>query len=249
MRRAAARFAAAGALTLASAGGALAADGWTFAISPYAWLPGVSTSAQLAGRNVDVEQSSSDALSSLDFAFMGAAEARNGRWGLILDVIYSDLSASQGTPFGLLWSKAEVETKLAATTIYAAYRLVDHPRGSLDLLGGARFFALDLTVSLEPGRAAGASRNFDADWTDPVFGLRGRYALNEKWFATALADAGGFGGGSDETWQVFASVGYQFDARWSAEGGWRYMAIERAIDGEDVTIDLSGPMIGLTYRF
>lgn len=227
---------------------AAAADGWSFAVSPYVWLPGVSTSTDTPRGTVDVDTSMSDALSDLDFAFMGAAEARNGRWSLILDTLYADLSADKATPLGQLWSKAKVETKLSATTVYAGYRVLETERGSVDLLAGARFFSLDLTLSLEPGQLAGRSRSFDDDWVDPVFGARGRYDFDSKWFATAVADAGGFSG-SDQSWQVFASVGYQFDPRWSVQGGWRYLDVTREIDGQDVAIDLNGPILGFTYRF
>ena len=49
--------------------------------------------------------------------------------------------------------------------------------------------------------------------------------------------------------RCFASVGYQFDPRWSVQGGWRYMAIEKEIDGRDLEVDLNGPLLGVTIRF
>ncbi|PZQ50516.1 MAG: hypothetical protein DI556_07965 [Rhodovulum sulfidophilum] len=228
---------------------AAAADGWTFAVSPYAWLPGITTSTETRRGPVRTEMSTGDVISDLDFAFMGAAEARNGRWGLIVDFIYSDLTSDASTPFGALWSEAQVETRLSATTVYAGYRVLQDEKGSLDVLAGGRFYSLDLALSLKPGRLPGRSASYDDDWADPVFGLRGRYDFDGKWFTTVVADAGGFSGGSDSTWQAFGSVGYQFNDRWSAQGGWRYLDISREIDGKDVSIELSGPLVGLTYRF
>jgi hypothetical protein len=198
---------------------------------------------------VETDLSTGEVVSDLDFAFMGAAEARKGPWSLIVDFIYSDLTTQSDTPLGALWSRAEVETKLAATTVYAGYRVVETDRASLDLLAGGRFYTLDATLSLTPGRLAGRSRSYDDDWADPVFGLRGRYDFNEKWYATALADMGGFSGDADSSWQAFGSLGYQFNARWSAQGGWRYMDISKDVDGRDLSMEMSGPLIGLTYRF
>jgi hypothetical protein len=63
-----------------------------------------------------------------------------------------------------------------------------------------------------------------------------------------MADYGGFGG-SDSSWQAFASLGYQIDDRWSVQGGWRYLSLETEIEGRDVEMDLSGPLLGLTVRF
>ena len=48
---------------------------------------------------------------------------------------------------------------------------------------------------------------------------------------------------------TIATVGYQIDPRWSIQGGWRYMAVEKKIDGRDVEVDLNGPILGFTVRF
>jgi hypothetical protein len=121
-----------------------------------------------------VDTSASDAISDLDFAFMGAAEARNGRWGLILDLIHSDLSSKADTPLRQFWRSAKVETKLTAFTTYAAYRVFEDEQAAVDLLGGARFFSLDLDLSLDPGLLAGRSFDLSDTWADPVLGARAR---------------------------------------------------------------------------
>jgi hypothetical protein len=48
---------------------------------------------------------------------------------------------------------------------------------------------------------------------------------------------------------VFASVGYRFNPRWSTQVGWRYMEIQKDIGDLDTTLDLSGPLIGVSARF
>lgn len=234
---------------LAASPAAAQTSDWTFALSPYAWLPGVSTSLDTDFGRVESDLSSSDAVADLEFALMGAFEARNGRWGLILDLVYSDISVSEPTPFGRLFSKARVDTELTVFTAYAAYRVLETDRGSLDLLGGGRFFWVDIELELTPGDLERATSSIDGDWGDPVFGARGRLDFTNRWFATALVDAGGFGGGSDQSWQAFGSVGYQFDPRWSAQAGWRYLSVEKRISGNDVEVDLNGPLLGFTVRF
>lgn len=235
------------ALALVVAGPA-SAEGWTFAVSPYLWLPGISTSTEIDGRTLDADLSPSDAVASLDFAFMGAVEARNGRWGLILDTVYADLGAEESTPFGQLWSEAEVDTRLSATTIYAGYRVAESEKGSVDLLAGARFYDLDMTLSLAPGLREARSRAISDTWVNPVLGVRGRYAFTERWFASGVADFGGFAG-ETSSWQLFGSLGYQFNPNWSVQGGWRYLDIDHEINNSDVGIALSGPILGVTFRF
>lgn len=223
---------------------------WTFALSPYVWLPGVSTSLDTAFGAIDVDTSAADAVSGLDMAFMGAVEARTGRWGLIFDALYADVTSSTSTPFGVLADRARAETRLGAYTIYAGYRVYETEQGSVDVLAGGRYFSLDVDLTLTQGiRPRSREISASDDWSDAVVGLRGRYDFNDRFFGTALVDGGGFAGGSDSSWQAFASMGYQFDPRWSVQGGWRYLTVEKEIGGRDVEVDLSGPLLGVTLRF
>jgi hypothetical protein len=222
---------------------------WSFALSPYLWAPGISSSVGTRWGTVDVDKSTGDVLSSLDLAFMGALEARNGRWGLIADLFYAELSQSRATPLGLLFSRARTEITAKELSGYVAYRINENERVTLDLMGGVRVSSIDLDLSLSPGLLAGQSIGVSQTWVDPVIGARARVALSDAWFATAFGDVGGTGGDSDLTWQVFASIGYQIDPRWSVQGGWRYFSAEKEIEGRDVEIDFSGPLLGFTARF
>ncbi|WP_216644693.1 hypothetical protein [Candidatus Thiodictyon syntrophicum] len=180
---------------------------------------------------------------------MGAFEARNGRWGLIADLFYADLSQTRATPLGLLFSRGRIATEARALSGYAAYRVRDDERIAVDLTVGLRVNSVDLDVSLSPGMLAGQRFGVSETWVDPLIRARVRFVIADGWFATAFADIGGFGVGSDMTWQAFASLGYQFNARWSVQGGWRYVAIEKPIEGRDVAMDFSGPLLGFTVRF
>jgi hypothetical protein len=224
-------------------------SGWSFALTPYAWLPGMKTSTDTPFGSVDADTSGSDALSALDFAFMGALEARHGRWGLIGDLLYSDLSQDKDTPFGQLFSRARVETKVLAFTGYAAWRAYETDRVALDVLGGFRYYDMKVDLTLEPGTRQGRSFELHEKWTDPVIGGRARVDFTDTWFATGIVDYGGFDGSNDSTWQAIAVAGYQFNERWSLQGGWRYLDIEKEIGGRDVAVELSGPILGFTVRF
>jgi len=237
-------------LAVALAAPALAQDsGWSFALSPYAWTPGLTSSVETAWGTVEVDKSIGDVLSDLDLAFMGAFEARNGRWSLIADLFYANISQSRTTPLGLLFSRAEFETEAKLLSGYAGYRVFEGSQVAVDLMAGFRVNSIDLDISLAPGLLAGQRFGTSETWVDPLIGGRARFDITDGWFATVLADVGGFRVGSDLTWQIFGSLGYQFDERWSVQGGWRYVAIEKTINGRDVEIDLNGPLLGLTVRF
>jgi len=231
------------------AGPVAAQDGWSFAFTPYAWLPALSTSVATDEGTVDIDTSGSDVLSNLDFAFMGAFEARKGRWGMIADLLYSDLSESKDTPLGVLFSRARVETKVGALSGYAAYRVFEDEKAFVDVMGGFRYFDTRVDLTLSPGQLPGAESDLKESWVDPIIGARARYDFSDHWFGTALIDYGGFDGSNDTTWQALGTVGYQFNDRWSVQGGYRYMDIEKEMAGADVKIGLSGPIIGFTVRF
>ena len=222
---------------------------WSFAISPYAWTPGITSSVETARGTVEVDKSIGDVLSDLDLAFMGAFEARNGRWSLIADLFYSELSASRTSPLGVLFSGVRIETEAQALSGYAGYRVHEDDWVAVDLMAGFRVNSVDINVSLSPGLLQGQSFGASETWVDPLVGGRVRFAITDHWFATALVDVGGFKAGSDLTWLAFASLGYQIDERWSIQGGWRHVSIDKSIDGRDVEIDFSGPLLGFTVRF
>ncbi len=167
-------------------------QGWSFAVSPYAWVPGITASVGTAWGTVEVEKSGSDVLSNLDLAFMGAFEARNGRWGLIADLFYADISQSRATPLGLLFSRGRIETEAKALSGYAAYRVEQNERVAVDLMAGFRVNSVDLDLSLSPGLLPAQRLGVSETWVDPLIGGRARVAIGDRWFATAFADVGGF---------------------------------------------------------
>ena len=89
-----------------------------------------------------------------------------------------------------------------------------------------------------------------ADWIDPFVGLRGKYNLTDRLYVIAKADVGGFGVGSDLTWQVYGAMGWRINNRWSTELGYRYMDIDYGADnGFKYDVSMGGPMLSATLHF
>lgn len=237
------------ALVALLAGPAAAQDSdWEFGATIYGWVPSLGASVDTAFGTIESDASGNSVLSNLDMAFMGVFEARNGPWSVIGDLLYSDLSASQPTPFGGLFSEAVVETKIAAFSGYLTYRVYETSGVTIDVGGGFRAFGVDLGVTLNPGILAGQSSTSSDSWVNPLLAGRIIVPFNDKWFGTAFVDFGGTGS-DDKTWQALASVGYKFDDRWSMQLGYRQMDLTHDLGGNPATISMSGPIIGATFKF
>jgi hypothetical protein len=93
------------------------------------------------------------------------------------------------------------------------------------------------------------SENGSREWIDPFVGLRARWNMTEKLFLTGRGDVGGFGVGSELTWQISAAFGWQINDAWSIDLGYRYMDIDYT--GDNFTYDAvqAGLFSSLTYRF
>jgi len=224
------------------------AEKWEKVISLYGWVPGLDTSIGTDFGDFETSPSGSDVLSDLEMVFMGTFEAHRGRWGIVKDIIYVDLSDTQDTPFGALFSDGTVDVTAWAVSGYLTYTIFENSSSSYELAGGVRYFDLDTSISLSDGTLPAQSGTLNDNWFDPVIGIRGHWKLSEKWSASAFADYGG-SGGSSETWQVLATLDYSINESLFARFGYRHMDISKTIDGRDVDIGLSGPILGLTYKF
>ena len=220
---------------------------WTYDLSFNLWLshPAVSTVTPFGV--VDAELSFSDAIQDLDFAFMGTAEARNGPWAVFMDMLYFNLTADAPTPLGTLFSEVSTGSKITVLSGYVAYRVHEEPTFAVDLGVGLRGFWTDLDTTLVGASAPTESFSQTKDWVDPIVAARIRMAFGEDWFGTLMLDAGGTGDSS--TWQALATVGYRLNENWALQGGYRYLQSEWDTDLGQSSLEFSGPILGVAYRF
>lgn len=84
---------------------------------------------------------------------------------------------------------------------------------------------------------------------DPIVGARARYNFSDRFYAIARADVGGFGVGSDITWQAYGAIGYQLTAHTTLELGYRHMYVDYADGNFSYDISTSGVQLAIGYRF
>jgi len=229
---------------------ATTAGGWSFGLTPYIWFAGLKGDVgAISGLPpVAVDADFGDIIENADIALMLAAEARRGRFGIVTDLSYLSLSADGDTP-GPLFGSADVETSTFFATVAGFYQVVAGERVSLDALAGARVWYVDTEIDLSPGLLPARSVQDDEVWADPVVGLRWNAQLGRGFFLAGAADVGGFGVASDFTWQLLGTLGYRFNDWFSARAGYRHLDVDYENDGFVWDVEMSGPIVGATFRF
>jgi len=233
---------------------------WQVNITPYFLVAGLNGTAGVKGITSDVDMSFSDILDKLGFGFNMALEVRKGHWGLILDGIYLRLedqrTRSWMGPLGLV----NIEGALDATMtqqIYGAglnYRFA-FGRTNLDLVMGARFTRIELdlilnaTTNLELLPGGIREVNGKSDWVDPIIGARIFHNFNKALAFMVYQDFGGFGIGSDMTYQFVGVIDWTFYSVISAKLGYRFLYQNFDKDDFQWNTNISGPLLGIGFRF
>ncbi|MCE9610321.1 MAG: hypothetical protein K8R23_09025 [Chthoniobacter sp.] len=325
-----------------------APDSWEYKLAMPGWLAGIKGDVgignQVSWVNVNVDK----IIHRIDMTASFRGEVQKGRWGAQADFLYMSLSDGIGTD-GLV-SKLDFRMDQTATDFGVSYRLIEGPRGWVDVRGGFRYTNIFQRLTLHPdedaiedasgrlvdaaatlagralrnavgqlvdaklaalagraptlpegplgGRVPEAVRTLiearidarkaelaaaiasnlqpridaakakltkeiakvladklDArysrtdDWFDPYVGLRARYNFCEKFYFLAKADIGGFGVGSDLTWQASAAIGCQLSRNMFAEAGYRFLAVDYQQNGFTYDVRSQGAEVTLGITF
>jgi hypothetical protein len=223
---------------------------WSFNLAIYGWATAINGTISAGDRNADVDIAFKDVLKHLDMTFMAAAELRYKRWGFMGDLIYARLHDDIAPPAGILYSSTHEVVKETIGTFVLSYRVVDSKPAYLDLFAGARVYNFYSQIVLRPNFARqGVNVDSTTTWADPIFGLRGRYYVSRAVFLNGYGDIGGFGAGSEFSWQVLGGIGVQA-ARWcDLQLGYRALGFEYGSGNRKQEITTHGPIIGATVHF
>ncbi len=227
---------------------AQSADAWKVTVVPYLMGASMSGTTAVAGQTLDVDVSASDIFSNLQFGAMGLVVARKGNWGVGGDALWMALGAN-GTAPGPLGVTGSADMSQGAFAFYGLRRL----GAAADLFFGGRVNYLSANLRLN-GPLQVRSVDDSKTWFDPIVGVQLRTPdAGKRWHAQVYTEIGGFGAGSDFTWQIFPTIGVRLTERASLELGYRWLDIDYAT-GEDATLfkyDVltQGPVVGFAFRF
>lgn len=251
----------AGVLSLSASGRCIAetADGgWDVWVAPYLWALSMGGDAAVGAERADVDVPFTDVLKDLSFGLMAFVDARKERLGFFFNPILSRVG-SEESHHGHDIDITNDAAIIAAGAYYRAVetRLADDDGGTarrfiLEPYIGARWTYMRAKVDVKGVGEIDES----VDWLDPIIGVRTLVDLAPNWDFALGADIGGFGIGSDSSWNAQALFGYRFkmgDRDAILRFGYRALYQDYATGSGpnrfawDVT--QHGPVLGLAVRF
>jgi len=235
---------------------------WEFTIIPYFWMAGIEGDVGVKGITTHVSVPFSDILKNLDYGGEVHVEAWKDRWGIFLDATYLKLSVDDDGVSRLLGPvSVDVDMGEWLVEFGGLYRLGKWSLGkderrslSLEALGGGRYWDLNVKVdAVAPLLGLGTDVDKSKNWIDPFIGARLRADLTEKLSLAVRGDIGGFGVGSQFTWNASAIFGYHFSPTISAWLGYRALGVDYETGSyhRKFTFDviMYGPIVGLGIQF
>ena len=202
------------ALAMGASMGHARAGEWQFSVSPYIWMVNLDGEQTVEGNTVDVDAGFFDIIEESDsiFALQAHFELHNGTWGVFFDPTYMKLTMDGEFADGPIDIDVDLDFEYALIEFGGVYKIWTWPtdvgpEAGIELLAGGRYTSLDADIDLTATRV-GESVGGKEDWIDPFVGARTLIPLTEGVNLFLRGDIGGFGVGSDMTYNVIGTVGW-----------------------------------------
>lgn len=222
-------------------------DRWEFNLAPfYLWAVNLEGDATVRGINNLVDLKFDDIFDNLEEAFIIHFEAlHENTWGFLVDIDY--LNISQTGQIAI--SEIDLTVKETIAEFDWFYRITREVH-QFDIVAGLRYNNVKLKydfISLP------FSNNMRENWLDPIVGVRYRYQPGSQWGLQLRGDIGGFGVGSDFTWQTIGLIDYQPWKYVSLIGGYRALSLDYETGGGrnkfEYDVIIHGPVLGINFRW
>jgi len=225
---------------------------WEFLVEPYLMFPQMKGTVGVGTlSDVDVDASVNDIFSRLQSGFMLYAEAQNGTWALSSDFLYMKLK--QDVVPTTVVNGGSLNVSETAWELAGLRRFLPWLEGGI----GGRLLNINVDTEIvrnEIGGGTSGQQKEDAQtWFDPILVIRMKLPDSGNLLLQVRGDIGGFGVGSDFTWQIQAYGGYRFSDLFQVTAGYRALAIDFETGADqgrflyDVTT--SGPVLQVGFNF
>lgn len=232
-----------------------AAEGeWRHTVVAYGMGAAMDGEARIGDLTVPVEVSMSDVFDALEFGAMGAWRMENDSWSFTLDATYMGLGGSHEGNRGLVKGDADVDQITLMGTL--GRRWTEH----VEVLASLAYFDLSADLKLTTTTAVGGvvtvrEASQGASWVDPLIGLQYNVPFADRWRFNLRGDIGGFGVGSDFSYQALVNLGWQATDSVRLVFGYRLIGFDyedgdrgsRSYQRYDLTEQ--GPLAGIAFTF
>jgi hypothetical protein len=178
-------------------------------------------------------------------------EAKYNEWAITSDLVYMNLQKDV-TPTRLIRS-GTVTLKQTIWEVAGLYRVIPY----LEVGIGGRLNVLSTDLDAErnvlPEGSEKLTGHHSVTFFDPILITRLTYNINGEWLFQFRGDLGGFGVGSDFTWQLQGYAGYRFSELFQLSAGYRILSTDYDKgDYEDqfiFNVNEFGPVIRFGFNF
>jgi hypothetical protein len=229
-------------------------DRWTIEVAPYLWIASSDGNATVAGIKSDVDVPVQDTLKDLSFGAMLAVDVEKGRFGIGLNGLFARVSPDSDAG-GI---KIDATSDSGQLTVLPFYRVLEWQYGEtssgqpLRLLvapeAGFRYTYMRTELEVRGGPTVDQSES----WVDPLIGSRIGLEFTDRWGILGEGNFGGFGVGSDFTWNAQAFLAYQttlFGRTTTLLLGYRALHQDYHHRNFEWDVTMHGPMLGAATRF
>ena len=126
---------------------------WKITVGAPGWLAGVSGTTGFHGINSNVNVGIGQILKHINVIYSLSGEVRRGRFGVLGDLLYLNAQDGTGERSGLV-SKVDLGLQEFLGEFFGSYRVIEGPRGWLDLLAGFRYTYIGEQVGLQANNLA-----------------------------------------------------------------------------------------------
>lgn len=217
---------------------------WAFDLGIYGWITGMNGEVGTQDLTVELDASFSDIVEKLEIGGMFGFAATHGRWVVLSDLVVAGLGATNTGPL----AKFEVDVDMVIVDAELGYEA----GRNLQLFAGARHFDLDTRLTRTAGTQERTAAGGEA-WTDPVVGARWSLPVGAHGAISLRGDVGGFGAGSDFTWNARAAFGYRVGRNATLAAGYHVLDVDydhgSGRDRFRLDLLISGPEVGAIFHF
>lgn len=186
---------------------------WTFSLAPmYLWAVSIDGDQTVKGHTVDLDVPFSEIFDDLNGALTFHFEGMHKqRWGFLTDLNYIVLEMDDGS--------TDVDFTEIMYELAGFYR-INRGTHAIDGLAGLRYSSMEVELDL-PSPVNNVDQR--KDWVDPYLGLRWQWKFAENWGSRLRGDVGGFGVGSDQTYNLVGLVDFKPWKHVGLFGGYRVL--------------------------